>query len=55
MSKCKNIIKESLEFKIIYNSNLIYQNMTSNIIFKSIQEANVVYDCIKNLKGSLNV
>ena len=52
ISKCKNIIKESLEFKIIYNSNLKYQNMTSNIIFKSIQEANVGYNCIKNLKAS---
>ena len=52
MSKCENIIKESLEFKIIYNSNLMYQNMMSNIIFKSIQEASVVYNCIKNLKAS---
>ena len=52
ISKCKNIIKESLEFKIIYNSNLKYQSMMDNIIFKSIQEASVVYNCIKNLKAS---
>ena len=52
ISKCLNIIKESLEFRIIYNSDSIYQNITNNIIFSSIQEANIVYNYIKNLKSS---